>query len=99
MLDKLKGLWNLMQAGKAVADPALWKSRQITVTMLVAVLMAVVQLAKGFGYELPIDENTATAIAGGFLAVINVVLTLSTSDKIGFKPKDVDNSDNEHSSM
>jgi len=85
MLDKIKGLWNLMQAGKAVADPALWKSRQITVTALVAVLMAVVQLAKGFGYELPVDENTATAIAGGVLAVVNVVLTITTSDKVGFK--------------
>lgn len=88
MLDKLKGLWNLMQAGKAVADPALWKTRQITVTMIVAVLMALVQLAKGFGYELPIDENTATAIAGGLLAIVNVVLTLSTSEKVGFKPSD-----------
>lgn len=84
MLDKLKGLWNLMQAGKAVADPALWKSRQIKTTMLVAVLMAVVQLAKGFDYELPVDENTATAIAGGFLAVVNVILTLTTSKTVGF---------------
>ena len=90
MLDKIKGLWALMQAGKAVADPALWKTRQITVTMLVAVLMAVVQLAKGFGYELPIDENTATALAGGVLAIVNVVLTLSTSDKVGFKPENTE---------
>ena len=88
MFEKIKGLWNLMQAGKAVADPALWKNRQITVTALVAVLMAVVQLSKGSAYELPIDEDTATAIAGGLLAVVNVVLTLSTSEKVGFKPSE-----------
>ena len=83
MLDKIQGLWSLMQAGKAVADPTLWNTRQVKTTMLVAVLMAVVQLAKGFGYELPVDADTATAVAGGIIAAVNVVLTVSTSDKVG----------------
>lgn len=92
MIDKIKALWELMQKGKSVADPALWKSRQITVTMLGGLIIAAVQLAKVFGYELPVDENTASAIAGGVLAVTNVFLTLSTSDKVGVGAKQ-ENSD------
>lgn len=72
-----------MRAGKVVADPKKWKSRQITSSMLVAVLWAVVQAANAFGMEVPVDEQTVDGIAIGILSVVNLVLTIATTDKIG----------------
>lgn len=83
MIAKLKSAYQLMQAGKVVADPAKWKKRQITSSMLVAVIWAAVQAANAFGVEVPVDEQTVDSIAVGILSVVNLVLTVATTDKIG----------------
>lgn len=85
MLNKLKALWSVFEAGKAVADPAKWKAHQISANAIAALLYAVVQLAKGFGYDFGIDMQTCADIAIGLLAVANVSLTVATSDKIGVR--------------
>lgn len=82
-MEKLKALWAVFRQGEAVANPKAWKSGQISVTMLAGLFIAIVQLAKAFGYEVPVDNETATAIAGGVLAATNVVLTVVSSDKVG----------------
>jgi hypothetical protein len=82
-MGKFAALWQLFKVGNAVADPAAWKRRQITVTALAAVVLALVQVVAAFGYQLPVDPDAASAIAGGVIAVVNVVLTLTTSDKVG----------------
>lgn len=86
MFGKLKVFFELFQKGKEVADPAKWKNRQITATMLVGLLLALVHVAKEFGYELPIDETSATSIAGGIIAIVNVILTYVTSARVGTRP-------------
>lgn len=83
-MNKLANLLNLFRKGAAVSEPAAWKQRQITASMLGALIMAVVGVLGAYGYVLPIDNETALAIAGGILAVINTVLTITTSDKVGF---------------
>lgn len=83
MFSKMKAIWAVFQAGKSVANPALWKAHQVSVTMIAGLLIALVQLAKMFGYEIPLDSDAATAIAGGLLAAVNVVLTIVSTDKIG----------------
>lgn len=88
-ITKMKALWELFQEGKAVADPAKWKTHQITATMLGAFIIAIVQLAKAFGYEVPVDSDSATAIAGGLVAAVNVVLTITTSKSVGVKARSV----------
>ena len=90
MFGKLSSFWDLFQAGKEVADAAKWKSHQITATMLATVFMAIVALLKGFGYDLPITQDVAMEIAGGFIAVVNVILTTITSKRIGFSGSSVD---------
>lgn len=87
MFKKAKVAFTLLQKGKAVADPAKWKSRQITVTMLTGVVWAVIQAAEAFGYTVPVDEATVDSIAVGVLAAVNWVLTLSTSEKVGMQPR------------
>lgn len=82
-MNKISALWQLFKVGQSVVDPVKWKQRQVTATVFGAVILAVVNLLAVFGFSIPIDTETATLIAGGVIAVVNVVLTYTTSDKIG----------------
>ena len=82
-MGKLLAIWKLFRKGEEVTNPEAWKLGQITATAIIAFLAAAVQAAAAFGYEVPVDENQLTAIAGGVLAVGNVVLTLVTSKRAG----------------
>ena len=73
----------LLKRGKSVADPAKWKSRQITATVLTGIIWSAINAAEAFGYAIPVDAETVDAVAVGFLALINWLLTLSTSKKVG----------------
>ena len=83
MIKKAKAAFTLLQKGKAVSDPAKWKSRQMTATALTGAFWAAIQAAEAFGYAIPVDEATVDAVAVGTLALVNWVFTLSTSEKVG----------------
>jgi hypothetical protein len=85
-MGKLLALLDLFRKGSVVANPDAWRKHQITATMLGVFIMAAVQLAKVFGYALPIDDDTATAIAGGVLALANVVFNYVSSAEAGILP-------------
>ena len=88
MIKRAKAAYTLLQKGKAVADPAKWKSHQITATALTGVIWSALQVAEVFGYAIPVDEQTVDSIAVGILALVNWVLTLSTSEKVGLQSGD-----------
>jgi hypothetical protein len=83
ILTRIKVAHKLMQKGRSLSDPEKWKKRQITTTMLTGAIWSAIQAAEAFGYAVPVDENTVDAVAVGVLAVVNWVLTLSTSEKVG----------------
>jgi hypothetical protein len=83
MLEKMKTLWAVFQAGKSVADPAKWKLHQVSANAIAALLFAVVQLGRAFGYDFGIDMQTCADIAIGILAIANVGLTVATTKHIG----------------
>lgn len=89
-MNKLYAFLNLFRKGAVISDATLWKQRQVTATVLGSLIMAVVGVLDAYGYNLPIDNETALAIAGGVLGVVNVCLTYVSSDKIGVgrKPED-----------
>ena len=82
-MGKIRSLFALFRKGRCVSDPAKWKARQIEASALVAVMWAAVQAASAWGVEIPIDGDTIDGIAVGLLAVVNWVLTIVTTDKIG----------------
>lgn len=82
-LQKTANILNLLNKGQSVADPALWKSRQVTTNTLAAAIVAAVNVAKTFGLDLGIDTETANAIALVALAAFNGVLTITTSKTVG----------------
>ena len=86
-MGKLLALWDLFRKGTSVDDPALWKNRQITVTVLAPVIMSLAHLTNTFGLDIQLDADTAATIAAGIIAVVNVVLTYTTSDKVGLPSK------------
>ena len=81
MFDKIRAGYAVLQAGKSVADPALWKKRQITTTALTAVIWAAVQAAAAFGINVPVDTETVDGLAVAVIAVVNFVLTIATTKK------------------
>ena len=83
MIKKITASMTLLKRGKSVADPAKWKSRQITATVLTGIIWSAINAAEAFGYAIPVDAETVDAVAVGFLALINWLLTLSTSEKVG----------------
>lgn len=83
---KLLNWLEVFRKGSMVADPKVWKDRAGVTMLLAGLIMAAVQLAKAYGYELPVDEETATLIAGGIAAVVGVLSTYATSDKVGILP-------------
>jgi hypothetical protein len=85
-MDKFTALFELFRLGHAVIDPALWKMRQISANIIAGIIMAAAYAARSFGIDLPVTDETAIVIAGGVLAVINMVLTVTTSKTIGFPP-------------
>jgi uncharacterized membrane protein len=82
-MSKVGAIWTLFRKGNMVADPQKWKKRQIEATVLGGVIVAAIQVLQAFGVEIPISADDATAIATGVLVVINAVLTVTTTEKIG----------------
>ena len=87
IMNKLSAIWGLFKQGQSVSDPTRWKNRQITATVLAAFVLALVNVSAAFGYSIPIDADTANAIAAGIIAVVNVILTITTTEKIGVPNK------------
>jgi len=74
-MNKLLALLDLFRKGNAVADPALWKSRQIKATLLLPVFGALIAVLRAFGLEVPLDDTQITQLVTGLVVVINLLLT------------------------
>jgi hypothetical protein len=86
-MNKLLAILDLFRKGNAVADPALWKSRQIKATVLLPAFGALVAVLRAFGLEVPLDDTQITQLVTGLVVVINLLLTYSTTDKVGLPAK------------
>ena len=93
-LTKITSVIDLFRKGQVVADPEKWKNRQVTATVLGAVIVAGANTATAFGYPIPVDIDTANTIAVGLISVFNAVMTYVTTDKIGL-PEKIDRTDEE----
>jgi len=91
-LNKVAAVIDLFRKGQSVADPGKWKNRQVTATILGAVIVAGANTATAFGYPIPLDIDTANTVAVGLISVFNALMTYITTDKIGL-PEKVDRTD------
>lgn len=92
-MQRISSIWALLRVGKKVSDPAKWKNRQITATALTAAIWAAIHAASAWGVDIPADAETVDAIAVAAIGVVNVVLTISTSDTVGLRAKPINDPD------
>jgi hypothetical protein len=86
-MNKLLAAINVLRRGSAVADPALWKKGGIALQVAItAFLLSLNSVAKAFGHDLQLSPQTAGEIATGLVAVVGVLFTVITTDKIGILP-------------
>lgn len=85
-MNKLKLFWDLFREGECVSDPTKWKTHAISINQLAAIICTLVAIVGSFGYKIDISTDTALAIGGGILALVNWVFTIITSDKVGILP-------------
>lgn len=91
MIQAFQAFFTLFKQGKQLTNSATWKNRTIATNSLVAVLGAAVAIAKGFGYDLHLDEQTVSALGAGIAAavcVVNSVMHVITSAKVGLPADD-----------
>ena len=82
-MSKIRDFLDLFRKGAAVSDPALWKDRTALTLALTGLILVIVKLAKGAGYDLPIGETEAASLAAGVAVVVGLFSTYATSDKVG----------------
>jgi hypothetical protein len=87
-MKKIKYLWDLFQAGKAVNDPAKWKKRQISVSALTVFVWAAIDVARAYGYDFAISEDVVNSVAITVITCVNLVLTVTTTEKLGLSSGD-----------
>lgn len=85
-MGKLLDLLDLLRKGSAVTDPALWKNRSALTLALTGLILVIVKVAKGYGYDLPIGETEAASLAAGVAVLVGLFSTFATSDKVGLLP-------------
>lgn len=86
-MNKLAAFLLVLRRGSVVADPARLKNQGALTAAIAAFIMALVQLAKAYGYELPIDDGKASALAGGIAVLVLMYVNYASSDKVGLPPK------------
>lgn len=86
MLEKITSVVSLFRLGQSVDNPDAWKKGAITVTVLAPVLLAANQVAKAYGYDIGLTDDQATEVAGGIIAVVNIVVHLISSKTLGVLP-------------
>jgi len=85
-MSKLVLFFDLFRKGSAVTDPKLWKDRTALTLALTGVILAIVKVAGGLGYAIPIGETEAASIAAGVAVIVGLFSTYATSDKVGILP-------------
>lgn len=83
--ESIKASVDLFRVGHELEHAAAWKNVQVVGNALSALLVMIVALSHLFGYALPVWLNDAMMqyLAAGIAAFANVILTVTTSTKVG----------------
>lgn len=82
---------DVLKQGKMVENPVVWKTGQITASVLSALLITVLNMGRVFGYELPVTDDQINIISAGVVALVGLfvvpVATVASTEKIGVRVK------------
>jgi hypothetical protein len=88
MFEKMGIFFSLFRKGNEIADVEKWKGKQISANSLAALFVVMLELAKAYGYDIPISEVDLLKLAGGVIVIVNTVLTCITSKRAGLPAKE-----------
>lgn len=88
-MGKLFDFLDLFRKGSAVTDPKLWKDRTALTLALTGVILAIVKVAGGLGYAIPISETEAATLAAAVAIAVGLFGNYATSNKVGLLPAKV----------
>lgn len=71
--------FDALQKGKRLNNVVAWKNVQIVANMLAAIVV----LLRALGFDLGLSESDIDTVAGSIVVIINVYLTLATTNKVG----------------
>lgn len=86
MFGKLTDALSVFRKGEAVANPAAWHDANSMGTTLAVFIVALLHLAKDFGYDLNIDLPTVDKVSIGIAAAVAWILNNIASPHGGFLP-------------
>lgn len=72
-------LISALKVGHELSQPGAWKKKQVWINLLTGL----VALAFSFGIEIPLVDSEIVLLSGAIVAVLNVILTMATTKKIG----------------
>jgi NhaP-type Na+/H+ or K+/H+ antiporter len=83
-MTKLLAILALFRKGNAVANPELWKNGGAALQVaLTGFIISMAATGRVFGFDIPINIETAGAIAAGVMAVASVCVTYISSKRVG----------------
>lgn len=90
MIPQFAAFIEAFKDGKALANAKTWKNTQLVTGLLTGLMGAIVVIAKGFGYDIQVSEETISTLAAGIAAaygVYSAIATVVSSDKVGLPSK------------
>ena len=85
-MSAIPAAFRVFHAGYEMTHAAAWKNAQLIGNLLIAGAT----LVRVFGVDLGVTDEQWTAMASGLAAVVNGVLTVATSSRVGIKGQPVD---------
>lgn len=77
-----------LRSGEELTNAATWKNRQVLVTALSALLLAVAEIARACGVAIPFADDQVAAVTGAVVVLIfNLWATFATSRRVGLPEK------------
>lgn len=78
-LGIIPAAFDALKKGKRLNSVVAWKNVQIVTNMLAAVVV----LLRALGIDLGLSDSDIDSVAGAIVVIINVYLTLATTNKVG----------------
>jgi hypothetical protein len=80
-------IFDAFKQGKSLTSSTTWKNVQIATNALACVLGVGVYILQMF-VDIHITNEQILTLSGGIAAIVNVVITIITSDKVGLPNKE-----------
>jgi hypothetical protein len=90
MIREYSAFLEAFQKGKMIKNAIAAKNIQLFSSAVGAFLIAVNIVATGFGYHIPLDDNTLNQVGAGMGSIylfVNAILTVVSSEKVGLPIK------------